>query len=67
MQSGGQADPSELKIRVDGFVNENVVSIKWSVSVVGLPYAPYNGGRMVTYNFDFQSGISEIRAIHCIS
>jgi len=42
MQTTGQADPSELKIRFDGFVKENVASIKWSVSV---PYAPQNRGR----------------------
>ena len=45
MQTRGQADPSGLKIRLDGFVKENVASIKSSVSVVGLPYAPQNGGR----------------------
>jgi len=46
------------------FVKENVASIKWSVSVVGLPYAPQNRGRMVTYNFEFRLGIPEMRAIH---
>jgi len=45
MQTRGQADHSELKIRLDGFVKKNVASIKWSGSVVGLPYAPQNRGR----------------------
>jgi hypothetical protein len=40
MQTRGQADPSELKIRLDGFVKENVAWIKWSISAVVLPYAP---------------------------
>jgi hypothetical protein len=64
MQTRGQVDPSKLKIRLGGFVKDNVAPIKWSVSVVGLQYARQNRGRMVTHNFAFQLGIAEMRAIH---
>jgi hypothetical protein len=67
MQTREQADRSELKIRLNGFVKENVTSIKMSVSVVGLSYDTRTEKEIVTHNFEFQLGITKMRAIHSTS